>query len=82
MALTPEEIDALPTYTAAQMAKLWRHVVAELGTAGPDAQVTGPNGRAYTLRNLDEVVRMLKFWEEREAQDASAASGPFEYAEL
>ena len=82
MALTPEQIDALPDYTAAQMVKLWTHVVAELGSAGPDAQVVGPNNRSYTLRNLDEAKRMLQFWQERAAMEAAAAGGPFEYADL
>lgn len=84
MALTPEEIDALPTYSASQMVKLWRYCIAQLGSEGPEAQVTGPNGRTYTLRNLDEAQRMLSFWEQRATAEANAAAGlgPFEYADL
>jgi len=73
MALTPEQIDALPNYTASQMVKLWRSLIAELGS-NPEAQQTGPNGRGYTLRNMDEALRMLRFWEEREAIEAASSS--------
>ncbi len=84
MTLTPEEIDALPDYTAAQMAKLWLNFIVELGSAGPDVQVTGPNNRQYTTRNLDEAKRMYQYWQEQAAIEAadSAGTGPFEYADL
>lgn len=84
MALTPEQIDALPTYTAAQMAKLWLNFLAELGSSGPDVQVVGPNNRQYTLRNLDEARRQYEFWRDEAAREAAqaAGSGPFEYGDL
>jgi hypothetical protein len=83
MALTPAEIDALPDYTASQMVKLWRHVIAELGS-NPESTVSGPNGRAYTMRQLDEAQRMLTFWLGRQAaeDDATSGAGMFEYGDL
>jgi hypothetical protein len=72
MARTPAQIDALPDYTNAQMAKLWRNLIAELGS-DPEVQTMGPNNRSYTLRNLDEAQRMLLYWEGRAAIDAEAA---------
>ena len=83
MALTPAEILALDDYTAAEMVKLWRYTIAELGS-NPEASVSGPNGRAYTLRSLDEVQRMLEFWIDRAAKEDTSISGAvlFEYADL
>ena len=83
MALTPAEIDALPDYTAAQQVKLWKNLIAELGS-NPESTQQGPNGRGYTLRQLDEASRMLEFWLKRELAEASAASGAgvFEYVSL
>ena len=73
MALTPEQIDALDDYSATQMVKLWRHVIAELGS-NPEASVNGPNGRAYTLRSLDEAQRMLAYWIAQAAAEAETAA--------
>ena len=83
MAKTPAEIDALEVPTAAQMVKLWKWLIAELGS-NPEASVQGPNGRGYTHRQLDEAQRMLRFWMATAAEEAAAASGagPFEYADL
>jgi hypothetical protein len=83
MALTPAEIDALDDYPASQMVKLWRHLIAELGS-NPEATQQGPNGRGYTLRQLDEATRALQFWLAREAAEAAATSGAgvFEYGSL
>ena len=84
MAFTPAEIDALPSYTAAQMAKLWLNFLAELGSAGPEVQVVGPNNRQYTIRNLDEARRQYEFWRDEAARETAASdgNGPFEYANL
>lgn len=68
MALTPAEIDALPTYTNAQMVKLLQHCVAELASS-PESSVQGPNGRAYTMRDMEQLRSMLRHYEELDAID-------------
>jgi len=82
MTLTPAQIDALPDYTAAQMVKLWRNVIATLGS-NPSSSVQGPNGRGYTLRQLDEAQRMLAYWNRlalEESEAAAALAGTSGYA--
>ena len=82
MGLTPDEIDALDVPTAAQMVKLWKWLIAELGS-NPEGSVQGPNGRGYTFRQLDEAQRMLAFWQRQVLEDAeavAAAAGTGGYA--
>ncbi|HUX17141.1 MAG TPA: hypothetical protein VMW52_11760 [Phycisphaerae bacterium] len=63
--------------TAAQLQSEMDAVFALMGTlrdAGPEASVTGPNGRSYTLKNLDELQRQYDWLEKKlaAAQRASA----------
>jgi hypothetical protein len=70
-AKTPAEIDALATYTNAQLLKLCRYATATL-LSDPSASVTVA-GRTYTHQNLDALQRMEKHYQDLAAQDAEAA---------
>ena len=70
-AKTPAEIDALATYTSAQLLKLTRHAVATL-LSDPSASVT-VGGRTYTYQNLDTLQRMERHYKDLAAQEAEGA---------
>lgn len=73
--LTPIEIDALPDYSNAQMLKLVRVMIADV-VSDPDAMVSFPNGRSYTQKDIDKLVRMEKYYVRRVcAESASSSTG-------
>ena len=72
MALTPTEIDALPNYSNAQMAKLLRVAIAELGS-NPEATVT-VGGRTCSLQDLDKLRLSLGHFEQAAREDEQAAA--------
>ncbi len=53
---TPTEVDALDDYSYAQMAKLCRRAIVTL-TASPDQTVKLPDGREFTVQDLDRLRR-------------------------
>jgi hypothetical protein len=71
--LTPEQIDALPEYTNAQMVKLLRHALIELASSPEDAQVMVA-GRQWTTHNIAQLKSTLEYFEQRAAQDVLAAA--------
>ena len=71
MALTPEEIDALPDYTDAQLLKLYRSALADLGS---DGKAIGHDGRQLTRADEKFVWSMIEKLEERVAADDAADS--------
>jgi len=72
-AKTPTEILALDDYTNAQMLKLVRWNIATL-VSSPDATVTLPGGRSYTVHQLDALQRLEKFYAEKAGDDADATA--------
>lgn len=56
-------------------------LMQQLTAAGPESQVTGPNGRQYTLRNLAELQKQYDWLGvkiaggQRAAEAATAAGG-------
>lgn len=54
MALTPTEIDALPSYTAAQLLKVLERNIVEITTGG---QSMGINGRQLTRADLSALFK-------------------------
>ena len=62
MALTPDEIDALSTYTSAQHLKIWKLADIEVAGGGVSYAVAG---RSLTRANAQEIRNQIKFWEER-----------------
>ena len=60
MAKTPIEIDALDTYTDAQMLKLARWAIVEV-KSNPEASVS-VGGRSYTLVDLNTLREMESYW--------------------
>ena len=73
MVLTPTQIDALDNYTNAQMVKLLRYAIAELGSAGPEASVSVA-GRSWTMADLEKLKSMLAHFSDLAANDADAAA--------
>lgn len=73
MAYTPAQIEALDSYTNAQIVKLLRYCIAELAS-NPESQVVGPANRSYTFRDMDQLQRMLTRFEQLAAADADATA--------
>ena len=73
MALTPDEIDALPTYSNAQMAKLVGNALAELASNPDQASVT-VNGRSWTQQQIPALRELLVMYQQLAASDAEAAA--------
>jgi len=71
---TKADIAALEDFTNAEMVKLYRKLIVDLGAAGPEGQVVGPFNHAYTLRDLRQVQETLKHFEAKAAEDADAAT--------
>jgi hypothetical protein len=70
--LTPDQIDALPTWTATQHRKYWEHIehqIAELGAA-----VQG-SGRSFTRADLQAVHQNVLFWQQRETEEQNQQTG-------
>ena len=82
MALTPEQVDALPDYSNAQMAKLLRYAMVQI-TNDMDAEVEVA-GRRWSRHNLTTLRETLAHFEAMASADAAAAAGggPFEYADM
>lgn len=72
MVMTPEEIDALPTYSARQQLKLWQRASIELATAGVSYAISG---RSLTRNNASEVAKMLDYWQEQVAIEDAEGGG-------
>lgn len=70
MTLTPAQIDALSSYTNAQMAKLCQNAIATL-ISDPTASVTLPNGRSFSNQNLDSLQRLHLYYQDLANQDAA-----------
>jgi len=76
--LTPDEIDALPDYTNAQMVKLIRSAIAELASS-PEATVTVA-GRSYTMADMGQLRAALRTFMDLAAEDTAAATDAGSYA--
>ena len=63
-AKTPAEILALDSYTDAEMLKLVRWNIATL-VSSPDATVTLPGGRSFTVHQLDALHRLEAYYASR-----------------
>ena len=73
MTLSPSQIDALDSYTNAQMLKLVRYAIAQLLSGGPEATVTVLN-HSYTMQDLDKLRQMEKHYAETAAHDADSTA--------
>lgn len=60
--ITPEDIDAMPEFTDAQMLKLYRQALVDLADTG---KATGHNGRQLTRADEEFVWRMVQRLEVR-----------------
>lgn len=72
MALTPDEIDAMPEYTAAQelkLAKMARREIMELG------QSNAHNGRMKTRADLPALEATISNLEDQVASEAAGGAG-------
>lgn len=69
MALTPTEIDALPSYTAAQLLKVLERNIVEVLATGQSVGVTGKQWQRADLEQLKKMRDDLK------AEIAEAAAG-------
>ena len=72
-AKTPTEIAALDDYTNAQFLKLVRWCIATL-ISSPDATVSLPGGRSYTVHQLDALRKLEEFYGPRAAEEADATA--------
>lgn len=72
MALTPDEIDALPTYTSAQHLKMWQRADIELAQAGVSYAV---QGRTLTRNDADKVRAQINYWAEQVASESAGEAG-------
>ena len=72
MALTPEEIDALPVYTSSQQLKLWMRASIEVAQAGVSMAISG---RSLTRNNAAEIRQMIDYWDARVQAEASGDNG-------
>ena len=68
--MTPDEIDALPSYTAAQLLKVVERNIVEVTTGG---QSYGINGRQLTRANLPELFKQRDALK-AEIQEAAATT--------
>lgn len=73
MALTPDEIDALPTYTAAQMVKLIDSAVAELAS-NPGSASVDMAGRRWTTHDLGTLRTLREHYAQLASADAADAA--------
>jgi hypothetical protein len=73
MTLTPAQIDALDTYTNAQMVKMLRYAQVQLVSAGPEGSVAVA-GRTWTMKDMRELESVLASYEKRAADDADASA--------
>jgi hypothetical protein len=74
MALSPAQIDALPTYTAAQQLKMWQRASIEVSTAGVSYAV---NGRSLNRSHAAEILSMLQYWESAAYLEANPNSSTY-----
>jgi hypothetical protein len=72
MPLTPSQIDALPTYTAAQQLKMWQRASIEVAGNGQSSAV---NGRQLNRSNADEILKMIVHWQEQVEAEAAGEYG-------
>lgn len=72
MALTPEQIDALPEYTTAQQLKLWRYTLADLATK---PNIRGVDGNNYTEKDISKIQSIIKDLEAKLAAEGAGVSG-------
>lgn len=72
MALTPQQIDALPTYTAAQHLKMWLKADLEVAACGSSNSI---NGRSLTRANEKEITAKITFWTEQAYLEANPNDG-------
>jgi len=59
MAITPDDIDALPDYSAANQLKIWQKASIELAAYGISRSIAG---RVLTVSNWKEVKDALNYW--------------------
>jgi hypothetical protein len=66
--MTPEEIDALPTYTDAQLLKYYIHCRHTILSAG---QAIAHDGRQLTRADLRKVEDLIKEYQQRADPETS-----------
>jgi hypothetical protein len=72
VALSPAQIDALATYTNAEMAKLLRYAIVQLAS-DPTNQTVEVAGRKWSTHQLPEMRRLERDYRDAAAADAAAA---------
>ena len=72
-ALTPAQIDALPDYTNAQMAKLHRYAITELTTGGVSSKTIA--GRTFTFNDLTALRDLERYYNRLANDDAAITAG-------
>lgn len=79
MPIQPSDIDALPTYTAAQQLKMWQKASIDLAAAGQSVAI---NGRTLTRSDAGLVQRMIDYWRQQAYAEANPGQNPVALADF
>lgn len=71
MPLTPDQIDALPIYSAAQHLKMWKRADIEIAERGVSYAISG---RELRRNDATHVQAQIIYWEQQAAIEADPSS--------